>query len=354
MYDPKALLLTGDLFDTTTPSTKLRRDVFLFLDYLQAKGTRVAFIEGNHDDAGPGNPPELSLHPWPIHLDHTLSELGTGVSVYGFDNVASNDVVANLNKVPVSCQILLAHQAWREWMGGSHTLPTLSAIPHAKICVTGDLHIQQMVTISRDGQDNLLAISPGCGSAQGVNEDGPKGVYLIDEALQAHVCVFPTRPLRTEVIKDEETLSKFLENVKDFCVPNSSCPAHIAKPILRVKYSRELSNSVLARIKSAVGDKAHLFTDLIDLEDIIGKPNQEITVSAMPSSTDLATRMSKRMDIESKAYSVGMRLLDTSRDLKSEVRIAHERVSTSDEKESDNGNAKSQEDGQLGQHEPLN
>lgn len=264
----KPLALAGDVLERQSNEAA----VAAFLRAQLARLTQpLFFIQGQHD---------RQPRPWLSALADSparvvwLAEapLGQGydclqgLRIHGIDWSPTEELPAQLARVPAGTDLLLMHQVCDGFMG-TIRLPELSLaqVPHVPLLVVGDYHKQLVRRVTGASGQALTAISPGSTNLRAINEPAEKYAICIQRDLSFFPIRIPSRPvLRTELpaepLLDEfvEKIAVELETLAARAVAAGLPPA-IQKPLLHVRFNPAVPDAY-RRIRQAVGDAAHLFT----------------------------------------------------------------------------------------------
>lgn len=276
------LIAAGDLLDKqrnlAEPVGTLRRE----LDKLEEADVPVLYVQGQHE-AQPV--PWLSeIHRWPIWLDkycrdngpyrigqHESYEEGYLV-IWGIDWTPRELLPARLAEIPSDVNVLVMHQVCEAWMGDVCT-PEFSfddIPPHVRLLIIGDYHKH---LIENGPRPDCTILSPGSTSMREISEESIKSFFQLNFVSDVNEPTIESITLRTrscleQEILMEEQLDTFVANIP-FQLAHTlemnkydGVNERLLKPLLRVHYRVDLPGAY-ARIKAAVGDKAHLFFDEI-------------------------------------------------------------------------------------------
>ena len=249
------LLLGGDIFDAKKPTAESVEVAYNAMSRMAAANLPVYFIQGQHDMS---DPPWLSVHNWPTHVHKKQFTIG-GFKFYGLDWQPGVVLQTELAAIPAGTNFLMAHQVWKEHMGGiGNPEGSFTEVPHVQYVITGDYHKTQITDWPNATGAYLQAVSPGSTHMRAIDEAPDKYCYLFSARenspdFQVDEIEIPSRPYLEQTINDQAELAAFC-----LAVSTLSPTDAVSKPLLRVIYNPELPEA-LDRIRQAVGDKAHLF-----------------------------------------------------------------------------------------------
>lgn len=260
-----ALVAAGDLLDI--PRNRPGPINFLHqqISRLEAGNVRFEFIQGqpNHDQC---DPPWALGHPWARHIHKKTQTLTSGLTYYGIDFQPRGRLQEELSEIPAGTDLLVAHQAWADWMGDiTNPQGEFAEIPVVPMVVTGDLHDYKMEKHrGKDGQE-MTVCSPGATAIQAINEPEAKYVVAVNmEGQLGRIRLKSRRTMRATVIDDELALERFLDEglilVKELIRKSAGfgLPGHLLKPLLAVPYCYDVPG-VIRRIQQVFGEHCHLF-----------------------------------------------------------------------------------------------
>lgn len=259
------LVIGGDVLDVkrnwARPIQVLCREMNRMLE----AALPVYFIQGQHELDR--NMPWMRVHPWPQHVNKRTFDI-QGVRLYGIDWLPREEIQVAFSEVPEDTDILVTHQVWKNFMKNvGRPECCLQDVHHVNTVLSGDFHVTTVEEdINAQGKPVKL-ISTGSTCMQDISECPDKVFYTV--AYENDECVITqqslkTRRMRAYTVKDENTLDelcagKFLSDIADM---SKDLPEIISKPLVRVKFAKELPDAHL-RITTAIGDAAHLFCDAI-------------------------------------------------------------------------------------------
>lgn len=258
-----AVVLLGDVFDRQQNRSSAPVELCAQLDRLQDLEIQVYYVQGNHER---DDPPWLSCHPWPTHIDHMRIVHGP-FSFYALDSLPYGKLQEELAKIPQDCNALLVHQAWSNWLsfegapqGDFEQIPD-----HVELLISGDFHPYKNEVHKNAAGKPLRAISPGTTVAQKIDEPHVNYVVLMDEEG-----VFKKKRLKSRTFIDcglivhPADLDKLIGELEQHLLDaskqaaESELPPEMAKPIIRVEYNYKLPD-VRRRVERALSGRALAF-----------------------------------------------------------------------------------------------
>jgi hypothetical protein len=251
------LVLGGDLFDKRKPDSESVAVAYENLERMARENLPVYFNQGQHDMA---DPPWLTIHPWPKHIHKQSFELA-GYQFYGLDWQPAGVLQTELAQIPPRTTFLVAHQVWKEHMGGiGNPEGSVSEVPHALFLLTGDYHHTQITEWPNANGQKMSVVSPGSTHMRAIDEPAQKSCYLFSRQPDGKVVItaepLATRPYYEVRINNEFELLSFCQDANTKLPPPAVEPSD--KLLLRVSYAMEIPE-VSARIRQAVSNRAHLF-----------------------------------------------------------------------------------------------
>lgn len=206
-------IAAGDLFDRQMnragPVTYFHRE----LDKLEEAGIEFFYLQGQHcyDD-----PPWLAGHRHAVHLHYKTIELAD-CTAFGLDFQPFGKLQDELAEIPESCDMLIAHQCWGDWMGDI-AVPQgeFAQVPgHIKMLYTGDLHQWRLESTRNADGENMVVLSTGAVAKQKVDEPSEHFYAILDgdeiKKKQLKSRVFIDWPL----IVIQEDLTRFMAEFEE-------------------------------------------------------------------------------------------------------------------------------------------
>lgn len=309
------LILGGDVLEKKSNSARPIAKLCAGLTQMQNEELEVFYIQGNHEYDR--NAPWLSVHPWPVHLhNHSAPRNIRGAQVYGLDWLPRGDIQTALTAVPADTEILITHQVWKDFMGNlGRTDCELTDVYHVQTILNGDFHVTKTVTsVNAQGQP-ITMLSPGSICMQDMSESPDKFFFVIGRIPTTGEIVstpvqMKTRGLisyrvETQELLDELCAGKLLAEIQAKITEAANLPAHIQKPLVRVKFDKNLPDAYL-RVVTCVGESAHLFC-----EAIAEKAQQARVASRDAVKNDLLTAVADLLGNSADAYKLAEALLNS-------------------------------------------
>ncbi len=259
------LVADGDLLDVPRnrpgPVNFLHRQV----DRLRDAGVAFEYIQGqpNHDQCSPS---WAAGHPWAVHLHRTVRTHDDGFTYYGIDFQPNGLLQQELSEIPPGTDLLVAHQAWADWMGDiTHPQGEFADVPVVRSVITGDLHEFKLEKKrGKDGQE-MTVCSPGSIAMQAINEPPDKYIVVLsDEKKFCRVRLKTRRVFRSHLIENEDDLDRFLDEglvqVKELIrgAAKDGLPEQLLKPLVEVTYHHSVAG-VVKKAQKSMGEHCHLF-----------------------------------------------------------------------------------------------
>ena len=246
------LVLAGDVFDTRQFGSW---PLHVFLRHT-ADLPRVYFIQGQHEMQ---DPPWCGVASNAEHIHGKTVQLGGGINMYGIDFQLRGDLAEQIDKIPPSTDVVLAHQVWDPWMPEfASPQGSLKDVPHCSLMVSGDLHQYKSDQITRDDGSVYTALSLGAASMRTVAEPSHHFVGLMDSSGSVTPWTLDSRPV---VDREYNTTTSLEEAYRDLeqavASATASAPEEVKKPILRIKVDRQLN--IESELKDRFGESSHLF-----------------------------------------------------------------------------------------------
>jgi hypothetical protein len=318
------LLLGGDVIDKQRNESRLARFLVQQLERCEQHNVPVLFIQGQH---------ELQDFPWlkslgdnvAVWLHRNVWSLGGESNhhvVYGIDWTPADKLPEELAAVNPQATILLMHQVCDEWMGSlCATELRWDMIPgHIQLVIVGDYHgaHTRLLRKNAEGRD-LVVLCPGSTVLQAIDEPAVKQFFVLYDDLSTESIEIPGRPvLAPPPLLEPEHLDEFVTEVRNRCGEaveqvEDTLPGHLCKPILYVKYDRDLPDAY-KRIAAAVGDAAFLFPKELTTRRSSDEPTEEeLAHQEVIAGGLLGALPQVAPDPESDLYRVSARLLTAVR-----------------------------------------
>lgn len=253
------LFVLGDVTDVRHPDPETVGDLMDIIESLASQSLQFYFLQGQH---------ELNrVRPWAsCHHAATWinksSRVFRNVMFYGLDFQPGDRLQEELLNIPDGTHVLLAHQVWRERMGGLRTAenrPSEGAftdIPKVKMVISGDFHAHKITKHrGKDGQE-LLAVSPGSTYLKAMDEDPMKFFYVMHDDMSLKSIQIPTRPVWRDRAGTDEGLSRVIDKFVDANPKLSDNDPD--KPIWYVEFRHGVADAV-GRLERVAKDRAHVF-----------------------------------------------------------------------------------------------
>jgi hypothetical protein len=249
----------GDILDRQRNRAAPVHSLLRFLDGLRDRSVRLHFIQGQHDF---DDPPWLASHEAAWHLNHchTTSE----PRVVGLDFLPAGELQETLKTLPANCPILMAHQAWAQWMG-SVTNPQgdFNELPaHLSHLYSGDLHQAICKKYRGAGGQPVDCCSSGAASMQAINEPEEHYYALLDGLGPFELVKVKSRLVLRDALFSEDDIGRFMATIgrtlEAALAQAAYYPEAVRLPILEVTYSHSLPD-VTRRVGAVLAGKAHLF-----------------------------------------------------------------------------------------------
>jgi len=304
------LIMGGDILEKKQNLARPIAKLCEGLTRLQAACVPVYYIQGNHEYDR--NAPWLTVHPWPVHLHEYGLPFGdvAGPRVYGLDWLPRGDIQEAFKSVPADTDILVTHQVWKDFMGTvGRTECELTDVHHVRTVLAGDFHITKTVEgVNAQGQ-SIRMLSPGSTAMQDIGETPEKFFFVVARDADNKFVFQPqqlkTRPFLKYTVETQEELDELCSGnlvraITDATAVATSAgiPAHIQKPLVRIKFSKQLPDAWL-RLTTAVADAAHVFCD-----PIAGNSSVKTARAVDTTKNDVLSALETLLGANSAAYKV--------------------------------------------------
>lgn len=287
-----SLFVLGDITDVRHPDPETVGWLMDIIDDVTSAGFGYYFVQGQHELHR--KRPWASCHRKAVWLNQAVYSRD-GINFYGLDFQPMGQLQEELNKIPPRTDILLAHQVWKERMGGlrcEENRPSEGAfadIPTVKMVISGDYHAHKTTKHRGKGGQPLVTMSTGSTYLKSLDEDPMKFFYIVYNDLSFKSIKIPTRPLWRTRVGTSENLDKYIDNFTSMNQPvHDNDPD---KPVWYVEYRPNIDNA-LARLEKVCQGRAHLFPrplqekerdDLINAEEV---PVEEENFEHMPTALE--------------------------------------------------------------------
>lgn len=306
------LVLGGDVLERKQNQARPIAKLCEGLTRMQSADVPVYYIQGNHEYDR--NAPWLSVHPWPKHMHlGGLFDIN-GAAVTGLDWLPRGDIQREFEKVHPDTEILVTHQVWKDFMGNiGRTDCDLTDVHRVQTILAGDFHVTKIVEGVGAQNQPVRMLSPGSICMQDNGECPEKFFFVIERtetgAIDFRGVKLQTRRFMEYIVNSQDLLDslcagKLAANIAE--ATDSSLPADISKPIVRVKFDKRLPDAYL-RIVTVVGETAHLFCEA--LIDRGMQPRQNTARTA--AKNDLLSALGDLLGEETDAYKLGAALLNS-------------------------------------------
>lgn len=259
------LILGGDVLEKKNNSARPIAKLCEQMSRMQAADLNVFYIQGNHEYDR--NAPWLSVHSWPIHL-HGHARGIRGVNVHGIDWLPRGEIQKAFAEVRPGTDVLVTHQVWDEFMKGLGRIEcTLPDVHHVGVVLNGDFHPTKEVTGTGAQGQHIRMLSPGSICMQDCSESPEKFFFVVsrtdDHAIQYDPVSLETRGFLDYQVRDAAMLDALCAGglaATISALPPK--PGDIAKPIVRIKFDKNLPDAFL-RLTMAAGEACHLFCEAL-------------------------------------------------------------------------------------------
>jgi len=253
----QCLIAAGDLFDSKRPSSDISLVFRRMLIQLAEHDIKFGYIRGNHDFCNVPWPKAISAKA--VHLNKRKLVLLTDrdpLVLYGMDFAPVDTLPQEIDKIPSGVHVLICHQRWDEFAGGSGD-GSLSSIPANKVKVvfTGDTHLAKQFVDS-----GKLIISPGATHMRKSDEPAKHYVYALHDNGVIKAVPLRSRPVLRKEITSLSELEAFIDSVPGWlqALDVTGLPEQLQKPIVVVRLEYLLGKAK-RRVEAACKGKAHLF-----------------------------------------------------------------------------------------------
>ena len=270
------LLAAGDLLDTTDPDPDDVRVVREQMDRMATAAIPVFYVQGQHE-LDRQRPWLSAIHTWPTYVgDPSEAHDFCGrLRIRGLDWQPAGRLQEELAKPRGDkADVLLCHQAWRDFMGGDGSRSE-GAFTEVRdhLVLTGDYHRHVVATYTPLGGPSVsgTAYSPGPTHMTSIDEPERKAVFLFVKTddmdchfgLRAESVWLRTRPVRRFAVHDEGELVELLTHglplaLEAAAAEAADLPDHLRRPLVRVAYAADIPGA-RRRLEAACRDLFHLF-----------------------------------------------------------------------------------------------
>lgn len=303
------LIMGGDILEKKQNLARPIAKLCEGLTQMQAARVPVYYIQGNHEYDR--NAPWLSVHPWPVHMHWGTFEIN-GVKVFGLDwlprGTEAGGIQHALTQIPYDTDILITHQVWKDFMGNVGRIECeLTEVHRVQHVLAGDFHITKTVeSVNAQGQP-IRMLSPGSTAMQDIGETPEKFFFVVakdaDDKFVFQPQQLKTRPFLKYTVETQEELDELcsgnlvqaLTEAVEIAAA-AGIPAHIQKPLVRIKFSKQLPDAWL-RLTTAVADFAHVFCD-----PIAGNSSIKTTRAVDTTKNDVLSALETLLGANSVAY----------------------------------------------------
>jgi len=181
-----AVIFAGDLAENPSVDGGSLAALHQGLEVLRDAGLQLFYIQGNHDRQRLQKAPLLQSFGG-IHLTADPVQFD-GLALCGFDSMPGEQLKERLPSLP-PCDLLVLHQPFEHLLRfeGAHDICMADLPSHARLVVSGDVHITDITT--RD--DGGLLLSPGPTHPRNISETnhdrGYGFVWALSEQLRQPV-----------------------------------------------------------------------------------------------------------------------------------------------------------------------
>jgi hypothetical protein len=255
---PAVVIAGGDCLDVSRPNSQPVSEFLQALAELQKQDIWFWYIQGQHEF---DRPPWLSVSPWGTHLHGLVGEVGP-FKIYGLDYQPTAHLPDALQAIREDADVLICHQAWREFMGRDTCQGELWQIPHVPLVFTGDLHQYREATFrGADGRD-FRVYSPGATHMRKIDEPEEHYIlWLYDDGTVERETLRSRPVIRSGPLSREEQLEEFLvglpEKLAAADAAAAGLPEALRRPLVQVKFHRDLPQ-VERRLAAVLNETASL------------------------------------------------------------------------------------------------
>lgn len=260
------LVIGGDVLDVKRNSARPIQKLCQAMSQMAAANLPVYYIQGQHELDR--NVTWLSVHPWPQNVNKQQFTVN-GVKLYGIDWLPRGDIQTAFQEAPADTDMLVCHQVWKDLMKNiGRPECCLNDVHNVRYVLSGDFHVTKIEHSTNAQGGPIQIISPGSTCMQDISESAEKFFFVVTS--NGAEFEFTQVPLKTRAMRGY-TVTEAHE-LDDLCAGgfaaditgmlDSTLPAEINKPLVRVKFDKRIPDAFL-RINTAVGDAAHLFCDAI-------------------------------------------------------------------------------------------
>ena len=205
------LILAGDVVETlpaNTPTSKTVSWVRSQINRLKKNKLNCYAVTGQHDQAEPSWLKACHEHV----TDADQRSVGLGKRVIYFLNWRPTEAARlAVADIPQDTEIIIAHQHWRELMGGGNFECSVNDLPHGpSLVVTGDLH-QTMTRRVKRLDKEITFVSPGATHLRKTDEPDNHRVLLLHDDLTFKFLKIKSRLAIRQKITADQTADDLIE-----------------------------------------------------------------------------------------------------------------------------------------------
>jgi hypothetical protein len=275
------LVIGGDLQDSTTPPSEAVVAFKTQVDRMEAAGLPIFAVDGNHDGVSPS---WLSLFDAVTRVDGQSFVPAGDIVAYGLSYRPPAQLQEDLANLPHQTELLVCHQLidWAFALHGAFNMKAEWVPGFIKFVAAGDLHKPVEWTDER----GITFAYPGSLAMQNLGEPSAKSFMVIEKRADGSFA-FERVPIKTRQlfeisIMTAEQLPELVSAVERDLEPTKfqDLPEPLRTPILSVTYNDAIPG-IVARIKAATGERAHLWTHpfTLDVEVAADHPPVDLTRS---------------------------------------------------------------------------
>jgi len=268
-------VIVGDLFDVAKPPPELVRFHRICMDKCQEAGTKVFFLQGNHDKQ-PGSGWAAATHEWPTYIGDGKPFDLNGVQATGLDYATIDEIEPKVRAV--TTPLLFLHQAVRQALGFDNAWNCdLDWVPPCvKLTVLGDIHKPYDMQTA----DGRPACYTGSGHARDIDQTVPKSVVVINDDLTYTRHPIPSREIakfRCTSVTDIEAANAWQKSAQI---------VEGLKPLLWLAHTSELAAEIAA-LKTICSNEGRV---LVTTERIISDEPVSPTVQDALDDDDVSAQ----------------------------------------------------------------